>query len=83
MNYEQLVDEINTNPEKARKFLPKYTGMSDEIAEKVPFPIFVTYKELDGHIEAAQKFLDIFYDLGVVSKRPNANAMILTDRDLE
>ncbi len=77
------VDEINASPENARKFLPTYTGMTDAIAEKVPFPIFVTYRDFSGHIEAAQKFLDIFYDLGVVDKRPNAKAMVLTDEDLK
>ncbi len=80
---ERSVDEINASPDKFRNFLPKYLGMEDKIAEKVPFPVWVTTKDFDGHIEAAQKFLDIFYDLGVVDKRPNAEAMVLTDEDLK
>ena len=80
---ERSVDEINANPQNFKKFFSKYMGMDDKIAEKVPLPVFVTHKDFSGHVEAAQKFLDIFYEYGATDKRPNAETIILTDKDLK
>ena len=77
------VDEINANPQDFKKFLPEYTGMSNETAEKVPSPFWVTTEDFSGQVEAAQKFMDIFYEYGAIDKRPNAESMILVEEDLK
>lgn len=63
------IDEINQNPEAARRYLKAHTSLRDAALSSVPISHFAFHDELTpDDIRAIQQFYDIFPAMGVVDR---------------
>ncbi len=65
--FARAIEEINANPEQARVYLTKYTPLTEELANEVPFVEFKMYSDFtEEDINALQTFFDIFWEYEVI-----------------
>ncbi|MBI4452949.1 ABC transporter substrate-binding protein [Candidatus Woesearchaeota archaeon] len=67
------VDFIRKNPSESKKFLAKYTPVSEQYAQKVVLPVFNKFGEEDRN--AIQKNADWFFENKLLEKKVNVNDM--------
>ena len=73
----KAVKEIEANPTEARKYLPKYTPLSEELATIVPLAMIKTCNEFNEQdIQSLQKFYDLFTKYNIVDKKLNAEGIL-------
>lgn len=66
------VDYLNANLDEARGFLPKYTGISLDLAKKVNLPVYK--KNID--VKQVQWMIDFMLKHEVIKKKLNADELI-------
>jgi NitT/TauT family transport system substrate-binding protein len=64
---DEAIDYIKTNPDESKKYLPKYTGLTEDIAVKSRLCLF--WKTEDADRNAIQKYADILYSEGIFKGR--------------
>lgn len=75
--FAQATEEINRNPEAAKKYLVGYTPLDAELASKMPPIVIKMYPDLtEEDITALQQFYDIFSEYKVIDSRVNASTLI-------
>ena len=78
--FAQAIDEINANPEEARVYLTKYTPLSEDIANELPFVEFKMYNDFtEEDITALQTFFDIFWEYEVITKQVNVRDIVYSE----
>jgi ABC-type nitrate/sulfonate/bicarbonate transport system substrate-binding protein len=65
--YYKAVDLIDKDRNAVRPLLPKYTGLSEAIAMKIPLQSWMKVETLDK--EATQQYFDLLYKEGAYKKR--------------
>ena len=65
--YYKAVDLIDKDRNAVRPLLPKYTGLSETIAMKIPLQSWMKVETLDK--EATQQYFDLLYKEGAYKKR--------------
>jgi len=65
--YYKAVDLIDKDRNAVRPLLPKYTGMTEPIAVKIPLQSWMKVETLDK--EATQQYFDLLYKEGAYKKR--------------
>lgn len=65
--YYKAVDLIDKDRNAVRPLLPKYTGLSEPIAMKIPLQSWMKVETLDK--EATQQYFDLLYKEGAYKKR--------------
>jgi len=76
------INEINKNPNKARKYLKNYTPLNNETILKVPISKIKMYTDFTKQdIESVQKFYDIFLENNVVKNKINFEESIYNQND--
>jgi ABC-type nitrate/sulfonate/bicarbonate transport system substrate-binding protein len=65
--YYKAVDLIDKDRNAVRPLLPKYTGLSETIAMKIPLQSWMKIETLDK--EATQQYFDLLYKEGAYKKR--------------
>ena len=65
--YYKAVDFIKAHEEEARGYLPKYTGLPEPVAMRIPFERWIKIEEFDR--EAGQQYFDVLYKEGAYKKR--------------
>jgi NitT/TauT family transport system substrate-binding protein len=65
--YYKAVDLIDKDRNAVRPLLPKYTGLSETIAMKIPLQSWMKVETLDK--EATQRYFDLLYKEGAYKKR--------------
>lgn len=78
----EVIDEAtkmaNENFDKYRPILAKYTALEEEQAQYVAQPRLRSFKELnETDIESYQKFVDVFYQEGVLEESLDVNTLLL------
>ncbi|HII54221.1 hypothetical protein COT30_03030 [Candidatus Micrarchaeota archaeon CG08_land_8_20_14_0_20_49_17] len=75
----QAIADTNNNPENMQ-YLVKYLNLPESVVKNAPLPLLVTADNLDPGIEASyQKFVDVFFELGVVNQRPEVKHLLIND----
>ena len=73
----KAIDEIEKDPQDARKYLKGYTPLTDDVIVNVPMPIFKVCEELnEKDIDAINSFYEIFTLYGVVEGRINIDNLL-------
>lgn len=71
----RAVDYISNNTEEARKLLPKYTSIQENICQKVGIYDFWTVETIDR--DAVQKLAELYTQHGILKSKLNANSIYL------
>lgn len=67
----QAIVETQNNPQN-RQYLVKYLDLPEAVAKEAPLPLTVSTENLEPEIEKAyQKFVDVFFEFGVITEKPN------------
>ncbi len=73
-------ETYHRTPESQSSLLAKYLKMEPKIAEKMPFPLANFTMSSDLTLEqktAIQKFIDMFYEDGIMQKRVNVEEVLI------
>jgi NitT/TauT family transport system substrate-binding protein len=74
---DKAIQDTKSNPSESKKYLAKYTGVSEEIATKMNIPAFVSSSELDTkNLNSIDTFLGEFEVQGVYAKKPDFRKLI-------
>jgi len=75
--FARATEDINRNPEAARKYLVGYTPLPDDLANEMPPIVVKMYQDLtEEDIAALQQFYDIFVEYNVIDSRVDAAKLI-------
>ncbi len=73
----EAIEETKKNP-ATRQYLVKYLNLPESVAQEVPFPVFVSTKNLDPTIiQAYQQFADVFFELKTIDKKPDVRPLLM------
>ncbi len=78
---QKAIQDYNQDKQNQISMMIKYVGMEEETASKLPFPSndFIFYTDLDvANKQATQKFIDMFYEDGVMQKRVMVEDVLLS-----
>jgi len=75
--YYKAVDLIDKDRNAVRPLLPKYTGLSEAIAMKIPLQSWMKVETLDK--EATQQYFDLLYKEGAYKKRIDTTKLYYED----
>ena len=76
--FKQASKQIKKDPVAAKKYLLKYTPLTDEVAQIVDIPLFKEVDQLDQtDIESIQAFLDIFFKHQVIKRKILVSELLL------
>ncbi len=64
---DKAIDFIRENPEDVKKSLPKYTGLSEDVASQTLLCLYWKVEDIDR--VSVQKYADILYSEGVLKKK--------------
>lgn len=66
----------------SKQYLVKYLGVDNKTADKVPLPLIKMYYNLtDKDFDAIQKWIDVFYEEGVIQQKVYVRKMILSGNE--
>lgn len=75
------IEFVEENPEESRKYLSKYTPVTDELAQKVPLLQYKTCDEInEKDLQGMQNFYDLFTKYGVVDGKIDARALLYCEK---
>ncbi|MCK9400529.1 MAG: ABC transporter substrate-binding protein [Bacteroidales bacterium] len=69
--YNKSIDFIETNPEKAKKYIVKYANVREDVLSKVNLNKWKKHEELD--YKEIQSFIDLLYENGAIQNKENIN----------
>jgi len=76
------IEFVEENPEAARQYMPKYTPMTDNLAQNVPLLQYKTCEEIsEKDLEGMQNFYDKFTKYGFVDGQIDAKALLYCDME--
>ena len=78
--FARAIDEINANPKEARTYLTKYTPLTEELVNEVPFVEFKMYNNFnENDIDALQTFFDIFWEYEVITTQVRVKDIVYSE----
>lgn len=72
--FQKSIDYINTNPQDARNLMPKYSAISESVAQQTPILSWAIGSNIN--VTSYQKFADILYQQSVIAGNINASKII-------
>ena len=76
------IEFVEENPEQSRQYLPKYTPVTKDLAQKVPLLQYKTCDEINQKdLQGIQNFYDLFTKYGVVDGTIDAKALLLCKKE--
>ena len=77
------IKSINDNPDEARQFIAKYVEIDENIAKLIPLPEYKLYESMSASdVEYFQKFVDLYSDNKVLTRRIDVTKLLLKQSDL-
>ena len=75
--FDKATDEVNADPDAARRYLKGYTALDDTLIDSVPLVHYRMYDDIDAKdIAALQSFFDIFATYKIIDAKVDASSLI-------
>lgn len=75
--FNKAIEDIRQHPDEARQYLKNFTPLNDQQIKAIPLPLWKMVSELQPEdLQAAQKFIDIFTQYGVISGKVDIHSIL-------